>query len=81
MLIMHHLTAVLLLLFCAHAFMEQTLSVCAHTLRRLARQGPPLKVAVQTANLRLNGHFLWTGRGGCLVDWAKHASLSLSGSG
>lgn len=31
MLIMHHLTAALVLLFCARAFMEQTLSVCTHS--------------------------------------------------
>lgn len=31
MLIMHQLTAVLALLFCAQAFMEQTFSVCTHS--------------------------------------------------
>lgn len=78
MLIMHQLTAVLALLFCAQAFMEQTLSVCTHTLRRLARQGSALKVAVQTAGLRLNGHFLWSGCGACLADWAKPLSPFLA---
>lgn len=78
--IMHQLTAVLALLFCAQAFMEQTLSVCAHTLKRLAGQGSPLKVAAQTANLSLNGHFLWSGCGARLVGWTKPLSPFLAHS-
>lgn len=45
--------------------------MCAHSLRRLGREGLLLKVAMQTANLRVNGHFLWPGSGVGLVGWAK----------
>lgn len=51
-------------------------SVCAHSLRRLGREGPSLKVAMQMSNLRVNRHFLWPASGVCLLGcWAK---LSLS---
>lgn len=73
--IMHQLTAAPVLLFCAGALEEQTLA-----LRRLSGQGPALKVAVQTANLGLNGHFLCAGRGACLAERPKPASVSRPGS-
>lgn len=79
MLIMHQLTAVPALLSVLRLSWSRR-SVCAHTLRRLATQGCALKVVVQTANLRLNGHFLWSGCGVCLVDWAKPLSPSLAHS-
>lgn len=76
MLIMHQLTAVLALLFCSgfHGADAQ----CVHTLRRLARQDCPLKVAVQTANWGLNGHFLGSGCAVWLADWAKGLSPFLA---
>lgn len=61
MLIMLQLTAALgdhWLRFSALRLSCSRRSVCAHSLRRLGGEGPPLKVATQTANLRVNGHFL-----------------------
>lgn len=63
-----------------HGADAQCVCTHTHTLRRLARRGSPLKVAVQTASLRLNGHFLWSGCGACLADRAKPLSPSLAGS-